>query len=497
MLVIISDLHLTDGTTGPSIAPQAFELFADQLRSMTESASWRTDGRYRPLERVDLLLLGDMLDLTRSSHWTQRNDVRPWDAIDRPALVELVTRVAGDILRHNQHSLETLRSLTDDGALAIPPADLRGRPVHDTPPMPVPLSIHYMVGEHDWFLHVNSPAYDNLRAMVIKHLGLAQKANAPFPHDIADDEMLLDTLRRYRLLARHGDIFDPLCYHGQRDTSSLADAIAIELLTPFASQIVIELKESLPRATAAGLVDLHHVRPLLMLPSWIESLLDRTCTQPQLCRRVKQIWNRMVDRMFELPVAQQYQAWHGADHTRDLRHAMRIGTSSHATSRAAALDMASQHGSFAAHALREPDYRNRRAKAIVYGHTHMAETVPLDASFADGFVLNQVYFNTGTWRRMMRPTMAAPGRCEFIGCEAMGLTAFFQGDERGGRPYETWSGTLGIRSTTGSVLRLDDSTPIAAPMATEAPGASRSSPIVAPHFATSPAARVVPTRRSL
>lgn len=92
MLVIISDLHLTDGTTGPSIAPQAFELFADQLRSMTESASWRTDGRYRPLERVDLLLLGDMLDLTRSSHWTQRNDVRPWDAIDRPALVELVTR---------------------------------------------------------------------------------------------------------------------------------------------------------------------------------------------------------------------------------------------------------------------------------------------------------------------------------------------------------------------------------------------------------------------
>src|SRR5690606_7038469 len=43
-------------------------------------------------------------------------------------------------------------------------------------------------------------------------------------------------------------------------------------------------------------------------------------------------------------------------------------------------------------AMHEPEFRNRRARHFVYGHTHVAETVPLDASFMDGYVLNQIYF---------------------------------------------------------------------------------------------------------
>ena len=34
MLVIISDLHLGDGTTANSISPSAFHLFANRLREM-------------------------------------------------------------------------------------------------------------------------------------------------------------------------------------------------------------------------------------------------------------------------------------------------------------------------------------------------------------------------------------------------------------------------------------------------------------------------------
>ena len=85
--------------------------------------------------------------------------------------------------------------------------------------------------------------------------------------------------------------------------------------------------------------------------------------------------------------------------------------------------------SFAGHALTEPDFRNRRAKHVVYGHTHAAEVVPLDASHAEGYVLDQVYFNAGTWRRIHRPASFSPAGHEFIATDVFSYLAFFQGDD--------------------------------------------------------------------
>ena len=94
------------------------------------------------------------------------------------------------------------------------------------------------------------------------------------------------------------------------------------------------------------------------------------------------------------------------------------------------------------HALAEADFRNRRARHIVYGHTHQHEIVPLDASHADGYVLNQTYFNAGTWRQCYQPTQAVGGRHEFVPSDSFTLLSFYQADERRGRSYETWCGTL-------------------------------------------------------
>ena len=89
--------------------------------------------------------------------------------------------------------------------------------------------------------------------------------------------------------------------------------------------------------------------------------------------------------------------------------------------------------SYAQHALAEADFRNRRARHIVYGHTHQHEIVPLDASHADGYVLNQTYFNAGTWRRCYQPTQTLAGNHELVACDSFSLLAFYQGDERSGR----------------------------------------------------------------
>ncbi|HTN76087.1 MAG TPA: hypothetical protein VL096_12600, partial [Pirellulaceae bacterium] len=130
----------------------------------------------------------------------------------------------------------------------------------------------------------------------------------------------------------------------------------------------------------------------------------------------------------------------------------------------------------------EQEFRNRRSRHIVYGHTHTAETIPLDASSADGHVLNQLYFNSGTWRRVHRATMFAPHEQEFIPTETMSVLAFFQGDERAGRPFETWTGTLGIGAVDAALYRIDAASP-----APSVPVASTTAGVRAPHFATAPA----------
>ena len=65
MLVIISDLHLTDGSSGETIRAGAFRVFRESIRNMAYDASWRSDGTYKPIEEMHLVLLGDILDLIR------------------------------------------------------------------------------------------------------------------------------------------------------------------------------------------------------------------------------------------------------------------------------------------------------------------------------------------------------------------------------------------------------------------------------------------------
>ncbi len=45
---------------------------------------------------------------------------------------------------------------------------------------------------------------------------------------------------------------------------------------------------------------------------------------------------------------------------------------------------------------------------------------------------------------MHEQTRLAPSEQEFIAGDTMTYLAFFTGDERKGRPYETWTGSLGL-----------------------------------------------------
>jgi hypothetical protein len=498
MLVIVSDLHLTDGSSGATISPGAFQLFAERLGDLAVAASWRSDGSYRPIEQIDLVLLGDILDVLRSGHWASRPNVRPWGNPHAPEFVDQVTSITAGVLRQNDEALAVLRALAGEGGITAPPAARSGKPAPEAQGVPVPVRIHYMVGNHDWFLHLPGPNYNTLRQTVVRQMGLANRADCPFPHDIAESEDLLQAMRRHKVAARHADIYDPVNFEGDRDASSLGDAIVIELLGRFAAEVESQLADDLPAATLLGLRELDNIRPLILIPVWLDGLLERTCSFPSIRKRVKTVWDRLADEFLALDFVRQRDTLSPFDVVDGLQRALKFSKRLSIGWASALVGWLNQlrgtkDSSYYAHALGEQDFRNRRAKHIVYGHTHAAESVPLDASYAEGFVLNQVYFNTGTWRRVHRQTELAPGEHEFIASDVMTHLAFFQGDERKGRPYETWSGTLGIGPQDVTVLRIDRG------KTTHATGQPLSAPGLqghAPHFAAPPGkAGFVPGRR--
>jgi len=270
--------------------------------------------------------------------------------------------------------------------------------------------------------------------------------------------------------------------------------IVLELLNRFGANVTRQLGDDLPSSALAGLREIDNIRPLLLIPVWIEGLLERCCPQPAIRNEVKKIWDELADEFLEHPFVQHRDTWCPVDIVDGLQKALKfsrrlsVGWASWIAQWIAELRGASSN-SFYQHALTEQDFRNRRAKHIVYGHTHHAEMVPLDASYADGYVLYQTYFNSGTWRRVHTQTQFAPREHEFIAVDTMTYLAFFKDDERRGRPYETWTGTLGLHPFTTPKYRVDQAQSKEFP-ATEhhahvssQPLSTPSVPVRAPHFA--------------
>jgi len=460
MLIILSDLHLNDGTTGATLAPEAFALFVDRLKELAITASWRSDGAYRPIERIDLVLLGDVLDLLHSNRWHVAPGARPWDEPRSPGLVDQITRITGDILSQNQESLSALRALATEGEITIPPMLRAARPASDADDQPVLVRTHYMVGNHDWFYHLPGEAYDAMRQKLIDQMGLANRSDCPLPHDITESDELLQTMRRHKVTARHGDAFDPLSFEGDRDLSGLTDAITVDLVVRFVMELEENLGHDLPDAAILALREIDNFRPLLLIPPWIEGVLERTCPQPAVRKRVKQLWDRLADELLCSRLVRDRDALSSANLIDGLSRALRFSKRRSSGWTAATKEWlwslrGADSDSFASHALTEADYRNRRAKHVVYGHTHAAEIVPLDASHAEGYVLDQIYFNAGTWRRIYHPASFSPAHHEFIATDVFGYLAFFQGDERKGRSFERWTGTLGHTPAERIIHRID------------------------------------------
>jgi len=453
MLIIASDIHLGDGTCGKSISDSAFRLFADRLQELAFNASWRSDGVYRPIKEIDILLLGDILDPLHSTSWLEKNAndpgyVRPWTDFHAPEFAAKLREITRAILKNNDNSLRILRGLSQGNHIRLPLAS-HGKPIlHFWRPVRLNVRIHYMCGNHDWYYHLPGPAFDEIRSEIVKALGLANPVG-PFPHQSKESSELQELLNRHGVHAQHGDLYDAFNYSVEkgRDAATLGDAFAVEMINRFPVEAERRLKTDLSPEILESLHDLVNVRPALATPLWISSHLRQNNISPAAQQKLKELWNELGDEFLALPFVREANKPFKLDIVEGLKLVIKLTERfSFKTIDNLVVWMRkkfwSEEITFAGHALKEEAFLNREAQFIVYGHTHHYEVVPLDSFPSTPRPINQMYMNSGTWHTYFDLAMYKPEEQKFIPYQVLTYLTFYKDDEREGRRFETWSGSF-------------------------------------------------------
>lgn len=441
MLVILSDLHLTDGSTCETINAGAFRQFTQALATLVESACWRlkpgrSTGVFEPLAQVDILLLGDILDVMRSGHWLQTR-CRPWDAPER--LLPDVTTITRRILAHNAEALGYFRRLAQER--------LRIVGSHDQRVYEIPVRLHYLVGNHDWFFHLKGAGWDALRQEVITALGLSNHPWDIFPHRLTEHPDIAALCREHRVHVQHGDLFDPVNYQPAkgRDAASLGDAIVIEVLNGFPERVRRELELPPEHPLYRAFKEADNIRPLLSLPNYF-AMASNYFGTPAQQEKIRRLWteasNPLLDLAFvrELDKPWEFDTVDALQLMFSLQRTLPLATQGKL---AKLLERHTKPESYHLQAAAEPDLKAGHVDFVVYGHTHHAELVPLSVYEKTGVRREQIHINTGTWRRVHEQTLTLRPGFPFVHFHVMTYAAFYKGDERFGRRHEMWQGSLG------------------------------------------------------
>ncbi|MFM8634227.1 MAG: hypothetical protein ACKOEX_05390 [Planctomycetia bacterium] len=234
MLVVTANWSIGDGTVHGPPPRGSVEAFLRELRRAAWRAGFRGDGRYRPVEGVEIVLAGDTFDGLASFSW--QGGSRPWHGglrlcreSDRDR--DVADRIAAAAIRQGRRLLVALGRLRRDG-LDVPRADSRGRPMPGTM-CRAPVAVSCLLGDRDRILDV------------------ARLASLAARHGIAiGSEQASDTL-----VIRHGDDCDPACgtpaVPPRERGPTLAESLAVDLIVEFGRRLRGTVA---PSAVTAGLV---------------------------------------------------------------------------------------------------------------------------------------------------------------------------------------------------------------------------------------------------
>ncbi len=422
ILVFLSDIHLTDGSSGTEIDPRAFKKLSDLLTVIIGKPE------ETKIKSLEIVLLGDIFDVIRSDFWLRpendnpTNPIRPWSGPNDTdsanwTLQMYAEEIVGKIIANpwNQEAIGYLKNFEKTCAN-------RG----------VTLVLSYMIGNHDWLIN----RYPSTRQAIADFLGMT-----PPGYFLTSEFDYIRAFDDYAVIARHGDCYDPFNFEGDRDASSLGDAIVIDLLNKFPKEVAQDADLGGNRDLVNELKEIDNVRPLLEVPAWIQGVCNRHSGTET---KVHDIWNNLVDQFFQLDFVKERNHWKlemGLRLTKDLSYAK----IQQVLQTAIAKKIYSSSDDYRGFAYSEWALKKNQSRYVVYGHTHHAEQVPLDVlTAAASGTMESLYFNTGTWRQVFEHTVFDQDTFEFIGWYVMTFLVFYlQEEKERDRKYEVWSASLG------------------------------------------------------
>ena len=468
MLVIVSDLHLTDGSTGMRMPVGAFRLFRQRLEDMAYDASKRDETTYKPIEEFDLLLLGDVFDLLRTTQWNNELNgapgyARPWDKLPNPNFVKKVGAIVDGVIMQNADSLQVLHDLAMGTSISLPPATKTGqvnrqvsRDRRSKSRLPLKVNIHYMCGNHDWIFHLPGAEFNLIRQKVIDAMGLSNSP-LPFPYTPDESGRISAILSQHRVFARHGDFFDPSNFTEKRgrDYASIGDAMCVEIFNPFRKSIQDLLGDKLPAGLYKDLDEMGSIRPSVMTPVWVATVLERHQVAAKFRGDINEIWKGLVEKFLDLEFLKELDEslFGTVDALRFLLGLLakisldKLDDLAPLAERLVGLHSAFSGGGemgFDKNALKEDAYKSGEAKFIVYGHTHGFKVLPLRTLWKNGKAFDQVYINSGTWHPIHEAGKGEDSRHSFFTYKTMSFLSFYLENERKGRAFETWMGMMHI-----------------------------------------------------
>lgn len=421
MLSIISDIHLTDGSSGETINHRAFNIYKKNLEVLLA----KSDCIETKIPELTIVLLGDILDIIRSEIWLE-NKVRPWDDLKSDRYFNTVDEIVDKIIRYNKYSCKVFNELRNNFFV-------NGKKVK--------VDIFYMVGNHDWMFHIADSRYNSIRQKVCDAFHLSNDFTKAFPFNSEENEILHQVLKKHKVFARHGDLFDQYNFQKDRNKSSLGDAVVIDIITKFAYDLKrkkLIKDEVLYRKFVKGLKELDNVKPAYHMKIWLDNLINQSFEDRDLKRKVQEEWKDLISDFFKIPyVKKQNNVFNLVDQIGLLKLAFRHSKLVGFASKWISIDLPNW-----LNAVQEDAIKNKEANFVVYGHTHSYKVEPLAKNTENGEAKSQFYINTGTWRPIHKLNKADIIKNSFSSFKMMTFTVFYLPEENKD-DFEVWTGYLG------------------------------------------------------